>query len=233
MMGEKLLPYAKRLITDYDTLIDAIHLEAPTRYLRIAYTGPLEQRLLQQTIPLFHHHYPNVDIQLANYSMVQLTKVVEANECDIALVVPKEVDDPHYYHRMIMQRPICVAVSKSSPLASFTEVAMDQLFDQKFVVLWPQASTHASQQIRTWLLDMGWPKSNIIYADNIESQLLMVSLNEGITLMPKGKYDDSIQLIPLVQPSNLIHTTEAVWKEDDPIVLTMIDLLTRQSNINT
>lgn len=230
--GKQLLPKAMQLVNDYDALLKSIPSgKEKAKRLTIGYTGPLEKALLQKTIPLFHQSYPHIDIQLEAYGMQAIDGAINQGMCDLVLTVSGEVNDRQLSHRQIMVRPMDVAVSIHSDLANRQSIAFEQLKSYRFVVLRPDASSKVSRKIRQWLIDLGWDLSNIIYADNIESQLLMISLNEGISLMPRGQYasQDAIKLIPLKDSLGLHHVCEAYWYPTNELSGKLVAMLSEQA----
>ena len=189
----------------------------------------MEQQLLLAAVPVFHRVHPEIDVQLRQCSMAAIGEELENNECDIALAVHGEIRMKGCHHAEVLRRPICVAVSAEAALANEKMLTMEQLKKRRFVVLRPDASTRTSKLIHQWLISLGWQESMILYADNIESQLLMVSLGEGITLMPEGIYPPGIRLVPFADKENFVHRTEAVWKGKSSLCEEMIHLLQKEA----
>ncbi len=228
--GKILLPKAEALIEAYQEILGCFAAgKKQEAKLTIAYTGPMEQQLLLAAVPVFHRVHPEIDVQLRQCSMAAIGEELENNECDIALAVHGEIRMKGCHHAEVLRRPICVAVSAKAALENEKMLTMEQLKKRRFVVLRPDASTRTSKLIHQWLISLGWQESMILYADNIESQLLMVSLGEGITLMPEGIYPPGIRLVPFADKENFVHRTEAVWKGKSSLCEEMIHLLQKEA----
>ena len=93
------------------------------------------------------------------------------------------------------------------------------------IVLRNDVCVHASEEIQKGLLADGWPLERILYADTIENQLLMVNLDQGITLVPAGRYPDGICLVPITGEQLPVHRLEAVFRAPSPLCSVMIRLL--------
>ena len=228
--GRILLAKAETLLAAYQDILDSFHVdEEDGKRLTIAYTGPMEQQLLLATVPVFHRIHPETEVQLGQYSMADIGEELENGRCDIALAVSGEIRLKGCHHAEVLRRPICVALSEDSPFGEEETLTMEQLKDCRFVVLRPDASTRTSKAIHEWLISIGWPESMILYADNIESQLLMVTLGEGITLMPEGVYPPGIKLVRFADKSGFVHRTEAVWKRKSSLCEEIVRILREEA----
>ena len=228
--GYQLLPKARQLIASYTDILQTIKADQTKTHLRIGYSGPLEQQLLQKTIPLFHRRMPHVDVQVSSYAMADIEDALRTCRCDIALAVPGEINPTQFYHEHILTRPIYVAVSTQCSLAQVKSLKLSDLITYPFVILREEVSNQASHTIHQWLLDQGWSEQNIVYADNIESQLMMVEVNTAISMMPYGKYSDAITLLPLDESGIAEHISEAVWRNDNECNRQFLKLLKQTSD---
>ena len=223
--GHRLLPKARQLIETYTDILETLKTDQTKSHLRIGYTGPLEQQLLQKTIPQFHRLMPHVDVQLSAYAMADIEDALRSGRCDIALAVPGEINPTQFRHERILSRPIYVAVSNQSPLVHEKSVKLKDLLTYPFVILREEVSNQASRTIHQWLLELGWSEQNIVYADNIESQLMMVELDSAISMMPYGKYSEAITLLALEESDIADHVSEAVWRNDNEWIRQFLKLL--------
>lgn len=224
--GERLLPRAQALLRDYQEISRLFDREKERENkLVVAYAGPIEQQLLLSAIPEFHRLCAEADIQIRQRPLPAMGRELESGECDLALSLPGEVGAKGFHHATIMEKPICVALSVRSPLAEKPFLRLEELRDSRMILLRSDACVHASGQIQQWLLAGGWQPARFLYADTIENQLLMVNLDQGLTLVPEGRYPQGIRLLPLIGDEPLIHRTEAVYTDHSPLVSTMVRLL--------
>ena len=222
--GRRLLPKAERLLACYQDILDDIAgMKQEMRSLVIAYTGPMEQQLLLKAIPCFNQEHPRVVVQVRQLKMTAIASALENGECDLALAIPGEVAQKDYQRLTVMQRPLCVALSENHPLAKRKALSLADLAGNGIVLLRPENSANARGEIRFWLCDNGLQGENLLFADTIEDQLLMVNLNQGITFVPEGSYPTGICLVPLIEGTK--HRTEAVVKRMTPLCRSMIRAL--------
>ena len=69
--GKIFIEKAKRLLVDYNELIMSVKPRNDDK-ITIAYTGPLEQKILLKAIPKYQSKYPHHSIELKQYSMVEM-----------------------------------------------------------------------------------------------------------------------------------------------------------------
>lgn len=224
--GEKLLPRAQTLLQEYQEIRRIFSREqTKENKLVIAYTGPLEQQMLLRSIPEFHRLCAQTDIQLRQRPMSAMGRELESGECDLAMALPGEVEAKGFRHVTVMEKPVFVAVSEHSPLAAREALSIEELHNCNMIVLRNDVCVHASEETQKGLLADGWPLERILYADTIENQLLMVNLDQGITLVPAGRYPDGICLVPITGERLPVHRLEAVFRAPSPLCSVMIRLL--------
>ena len=205
--GKIFIEKAKRLLVDYNELIMSVKPRNDDK-ITIAYTGPLEQKILLKAIPKYQSKYPHHSIELKQYSMVEMKNALIENKCDIALSIPNEIVDDNFYHVIVAKRNIMVAISyknkenskhccnKNKEIKN-NLLSLKELNKYNVVLLKETSSINASEAVKLWCIKNGWTKQQILYADTIENQLLMVILNQGITFLPESDYSNDICLVPL------------------------------------
>ena len=221
--GEYILPKIQKLVREYDDILFSVKPNHDNK-ITVAYTGPLEQNLLLRAIPKFHTMCPKVSIELRQYSMAEMSEALEHRKCDIALTIPEEININNYFHVIVAERPIMLAVSKKNRLASKKAVCIKDIINESMIVLNEDASAKASETINFWCIQMGWNIEKILYADTIENQLLMVALNQGITLVPYDLYQNNICLVKLKDDMQM-HKTEAVFIRTSKQINQMVECL--------
>ncbi len=222
-IGECILPKIQNILKDYNDILVSVKPNYDNK-ITVAYTGPLEQNLLLKAIPKFHTMFPKVSIELRQYSMAEMGDALEKGKCDIALSIPDEIKINKCFHVIVAERPIMLAVSKKNKLASKKSIYIKDIINQNMIVLNEKASSKASETINFWCIQMGWNTEKILHADTIENQLLMVALNQGITLVPNDLYQKDICLVK-VNDNIQSHKTEAVFMHTSKQINQMIECL--------
>lgn len=226
--GKIFLEKAKRLLVDYNELVMSVKPRNDDK-ITIAYTGPLEQKILLKAIPKYQSKYPHHSIELKQYSMVEMKNALKKNKCDIALSIPNEIVDDNFYHVIVAKRNIMVAISYKNKEIKNNSLSLKELNKYNVVLLKETSSINASEAVKLWCIKNGWTKQQILYADTIENQLLMVILNQGITFLPESDYSNDIRLVPLKEHLDM-HKTEAVFVYNTPHINEMIECLKRANS---
>ena len=226
--GKIFLEKAIRLLVDYNELVMSVKPRNDDK-ITIAYTGPLEQKILLKAIPKCQNNYPHHSIELKQYSMVEMKNALKENKCDIALSIPNEIVDDNFYHVIVAKRNIMVAISYKNKEIKNNPLSLKELNKYNVVLLKETSSINASEAVKLWCIKNGWTKQQILYADTIENQLLMVILNQGITFLPESDYSKDIRLIPLKEHLNM-HKTEAVFVYNTPQINEMIECLKKANS---
>lgn len=226
--GKIFIEKAKRLLVDYNELIMSVKPRNDDK-ITIAYTGPLEQKILLKAIPKYQSKYPHHSIELKQYSMVEMKNALIENKCDIALSIPNEIVDDNFYHVIVAKRNIMVAISYKNKEIKNNLLSLKELNKYNVVLLKETSSINASEAVKLWCIKNGWTKQQILYADTIENQLLMVILNQGITFLPESDYSNDICLVPLKEHLDM-HKTEAVFVYNTPHINEMIECLKKANS---
>ena len=161
--------------------------------------------------------------------MVEMKNALKENKCDIALSIPNEIVDDNFYHVIVAKRNIMVAISYKNKEVKNNPLSLEELNKYNVVLLKETSSINASEAVKLWCIKNGWTKQQILYADTIENQLLMVILNQGITFLPESDYSKDIRLIPLKEHLDM-HKTEAVFVYNTPHINEMIECLKRANS---
>lgn len=221
--GAHLLPYAQATLSAYQAMMDAMK----ARYgritaLTVAYTGPLEQQLLHRAIPGFCAEHKDVEIHFRQYPMSHLNDALRQGACDIALSIPSEIRLSGCHSVTVLEHPTLVAVSTASPLAEKQLLSLADIHALPIVILQPDASLAAAKSIHQWLLSLDFSEEQILRADTIEDQLLMVAANQGISFMPQGLTNAGIRLIPLREDILAPHKMVACFKRNDSVTMAFV-----------
>ncbi len=221
--GEQLVPLAEKLVRDYEQLISEMEaLSDRKKRLTVAYTGPMEKEILRKAIQAYRLKHPGTQIGIRQLPMAETGQALQTGDVDIVLTIPGEISIQGVRSVNIMRKSILAAIGDPDPLCRKKQVTIQEL-KMRPVVLLQEASAHAPRVIADWLLQAGWKRDQIIYADTIESQLLMVCLGQGITFMPEGEYGEGIHLIPM--DTKMEHRTDAYYLCDTGEIRELVQIL--------
>lgn len=134
-------------------------------------------------------------------SLTAMSDALYRGQCDMVLTLPGEIDQRNTYQEVLYDVPMIAAVSEASPLAEKSVVSLSDLRAHPLILLALDQSRSGRGAIHDWAQNLGFPNQSIIYADSADMQILMVSLNLGISFFPARKpaYFKGVKLIPLTE----------------------------------
>ena len=199
--GEQFLPYAERLMGIQLELQDAFADAHRVSAIHIGYNGPLEKELIVDAYLSLHPHLPNLVIHPLYLSLTAMSDALYRGQCDMVLTLPGEIDQRNTYQEVLYDVPMIAAVSEASPLAEKSVVSLSDLRAHPLILLAPDQSRSGRGAVHDWAQNLGFSHPSIIYADSADMQILMVSLNLGISFFParKPSYFKGVKLIPLTE----------------------------------
>lgn len=164
--------------------------------------GALEGYAYEEFLPKyllpFEQLHPKVHIEFNLYPLHELREQIENLDVILSNNLEYEAEKDHAFVKLD-DLEFCLAVSKDHPLARKRGVTMREISHEKILVFSPRTSpvamNHASRAFQG--LD-GTPQ--LIPVENGSSQLMRVSFNQGVAIIPPASaigYEKKISLIPI------------------------------------
>jgi len=201
--GHCLAREAKVLLADYRHL--CLVMEQQSRQnsaLMIEYTGPIEQSLIKKAMERYSRKNEEYSVQFRYTGQSAARADLMSGACDAVVSVSDEFADDTDVSRILLARnPIKVAMNPGHPLSQkYGPVSLEELRRENIVILTPDAAQQGNAIVSGLLInELGVSESNIIQVENIETQLLQISLGQGVSLLPVTKeiLDYGIAFMPL------------------------------------
>lgn len=196
--GTEFLPFAEQVMHIELEMKDTFANTRKQSVVHIGYNGPLEKELMVEAYLKIHDKFPNLVIEPMYMSLAAMPDALYRGQCDAIITLDGEVKQQGIYQELIRDVPMVAAVSKVSPLAAKEIISIEEMTQYPIVLLAPDQSKSIQSEIHEWALRLGFPEEGIIYADSTDLQLLMVSLNLGVSFFPQveSSYLQGIELIP-------------------------------------
>ena len=212
--GAQFLPYAQQVMSIELELKDAFTNMQNTRVVNIAYNGPLEKEMIVDVYLDLHKRMPDLVIHPMYMSLAAMPDALYRGQCDVILTLPGEVLQKDTYQEVIARLPMVAAVSAASELAAYPVLDMAMLNRHPLVLLAPDKMKNINSRIQDWATRLGFPEESIIYADSTDLQILMVSLNMGVSFLPQkeASYLKGVKLIPVSTDLGYHHAILAARK---------------------
>lgn len=222
--GNVFLHEAKAILERMHTAVGKVR-EASTGLvgtLRIGYTKGYERSNLSNTLRSFHLEYPNILITCYRCDTDMLASGLFNNDYDIIFTWDSTniLQESGIEYRLVELAPLVVALYAGHPFAQRTSLSRRELKHDTILYMSPSATgesfgdNHFMELYRL----AGYQPDILFRSNDIESILMMVAAEEGISILPsyvtnKLKDADNLVFVPLVGEGEY-EKIISVWKKD-------------------
>lgn len=224
--GHAFLRDAKGILKRVDQAIDHVQ-EASIGLagaLRIGYTKGFERSNLSDLLRTFHLKFPSILATCYRSDTDRLASGLLRNEYDIIFTWDSSelVKDETISHRLIERSPLMVALYNSHPLAQRSSLNRRELKNESILFMSPSGTGESiGDSFFYKLYQKAGYRPNILFRSNdVESILMMVAAEEGVSILPhyitrKLINADNLTFIPLTGEHETMEII-AAWKRDNP-----------------
>jgi len=191
--------------------------------LRIGYTKGYERSDLSNKLRSFHREYPNVLLTCFRHDTDMLAAGLLNHEYDIIFTWDSTNirQNEELETRLIERARLVVALYASHPLAQRTFLLRSELKSETILFMTPSSTgeSYGDAYFMQLYQNAGYQPNILLRSNDVESLLMMVAAEEGISIVPDyctAKLDDAENLvfIPLVGDEE-VEDILAVWHRDD------------------
>lgn len=224
--GSVFLVEAKAILERMDTALSRVR-EASTGLvgsLRVGYTKGYERSDLSQKLRSFHQEYPNVLITCFRHDTDMLASGLMNGEYDIIFTWDstnlRATDGVEY--RLIERVPLVVALYGSHPFAQRKTLCRGELKGETLLYMSPSSTGYSTGD--DYFLELyqkaGYQPNILLRSNDIESILMMVAAEVGISILPgycanRMSNVDHLVFVPLLGDEETEEIL-AFWRENDP-----------------
>ena len=190
--------------------------------LRIGYTKGYERSNLSDRLREFHRDYPNILLTCFRCDTDMLAAGLLNGEYDVIFTWDSTNirQDSQVETRLIEQARLVVALYGSHPFARRTALRRSELKNETIIFMSP-SSTGASfgdDHFMQLYQQAGYHPSILLRSNDVESILMMVAAEEGISILPAYCTDklinaDNLLFVPLLGDEET-EDILAVWRKD-------------------
>ncbi|WP_342041610.1 LysR family transcriptional regulator [Bacillus sp. OTU2372] len=184
--GTQLLKDAKGVITHYEKAISNARL-AENRLsgnIKIGYLG-LEKTFLPRLINQFTKTYPDVNIELIQYTRDTLNASLKLGEIDIGFTFSLSIDKyTEIVSRKISNIPFAVVMNSEHPLANHKKISINSIASEPIIVINQEISPDGFKHIFELFTKNGFSPNIVQECSQFETVLLMVEAGIGISILP-------------------------------------------------
>lgn len=190
--------------------------------LRVGFTKGYERSGLSNTLRKFHTEYPNVLIACYRRNTDFLAQGLLKDDYDIIFtwdsteLVKNEAVECH----LIEKSPLVVAVYGSHPFAQRASLSRKELRKEPILFMTPSSTGESVGDMRFYELyeEAGYQPNILFRSNDVESLLMMIAAEEGISILPayvtqKLVNAENLVFVPLVGKDEVVEII-AAWKKD-------------------
>jgi len=192
--------------------------------VRIGYTKGYERSDLSNKLRAFHRDYPNILLTCFRCDTDMLAAGLLNGEYDIIFTWDSTNirQDSQVKLRLVERARLVVALYGSHPFARRTALRRSELKNETILFMTP-SSTGASfgdDHFMQLYQQAGYLPNILLRSNDVESILMMVAAEEGISILPAYCTDkltnaDNLIFVPLIGEEET-EDILAVWRKDDP-----------------
>ena len=206
--GSVLFQEAKGILARMDTALSRTR-DASTGLvgtLRVGYTKGYERSELSNKLRAFHLEYPNVLITCHRCDTDVLAAGLLNGEYDIIFTWDStNIRAEEVEARIVEQVPLVVALYAGHPLARRTTLRRTELKNEAILYMSPSATgdSYGDSYFMALYRQAGYQPNILLRSNDVESILMMVAAEEGISILPAYCTDkltdaDNLAFVPLV-----------------------------------
>ena len=223
--GAVFLKEAKAILVRMDTAVSRAK-EASTGLvgtLRIGYTKGYERSTLSDRLRVFHRRHPNILLTCYRQDTDELAAGLLNREYDIIFTWDSTNirQDPQAQWRLVERAQLAVALYGSHPFAQRTALRREELKNEQILYMTPSATgaSFGDAHFMSLYQRAGYQPNILLCSNDVESILMMVAAEEGISILPAYCTDkltnaDNLIFLPLLGEEET-EDILAVWRRED------------------
>lgn len=192
--------------------------------IRIGYTKGYERSDLSNKLRAFHRDYPNILLTCFRCDTDMLAAGLLNGEYDIIFTWDSTNirQDSQVGFRLVERARLVVALYGSHPFAHRTALRRSELKNETILFMTPSGtgSSFGDDHFMQLYQQAGYLPNILLRSNDVESILMMVAAEEGISILPAYCTDkltnaDNLIFVPLLGEEET-EDILAVWRKDDP-----------------
>ncbi len=234
--GEQIYRHIKSILREYEDIcnIAALAQKDELGHLQLGIMGNGLTETARKLIVAFKRQYPNVTLELKEYTEVELFRAMEMNWADIAFVIHIPELLRNKINRILIETSRdCVAIHRDNPLSGRTSIDFAELRDQPFIVLRETKSEMGYNHVMSLCLQNDFSPYIAAKVDSASTALSAVDCGLGCTIIPEAIREitgKNVVFVPLNNVSD--NRYEAVWHKNytNPWIDKFVEFLSVQLN---
>lgn len=223
--GNVFLSEARAILERMNTAVSKVR-DASTGLvgtLRIGYTKGYERSNLSNTLRSFHLEFPNILITCYRCDTDMLAAGLFNDDYDIIFTWDSTniLQEESIEYKLMELAPLVVALYAGHPLAKRNSLSRRELKDETILYMSPSGTgeSFGDNHFIELYRQAGYQPNILFRSNDIESILMMVAAEEGISILPsyitsKLADADNLVFVPLIGEGEY-EKIISVWRRDD------------------
>ncbi len=241
--GHSFLRDAKAILARVDLAVHRVH-EASIGFvgtLRIGYTKGYERSNLSEILRSFHEKYPNILVSCHRFDTNQLSSGLFKDEYDIIFTWDSSelCENPDIQYQLNERSPLVAALYPHHNFSQRNVLSRKELKNETILFMTLSSAGDSTEDMSFYQLyqDAGYQPNIVFRSNDIESILMMVAAEQGVSILPsyatqKLMNADNLIFIPLQGEKEYVDIISA-WKitNDNPVLHRFVEHLKEHTGI--
>lgn len=181
--GQKIVNQAYKILDEVSNLdrIAEINQDGSKIKVSIGAFPTLCPYLMPEILPLIKDQFPDISISLVEEKTDILVDMLEQGKLDFAFLATP-TDGYQFQRKTLFKDKIYAAVAKTNPLSKNKSVSIDDIIKENLMIL-DEGNCLRDQTLK--LCTLSNYNNNDFKGSSLETLRQMVSIDEGVTLIPK------------------------------------------------
>lgn len=180
--GNRLLPHARRIESEFNQSIAAVRETEPVRLLRIGILNTISMRLVSPAIQAMLEADPNLNIEVLDGTERELSAKLLQERIDFALMLVGRGSD-RFEERKLFEEGYVVALPSAHPLADSAAVNAEQLANSVMIV---RRQCEVLSETSRFFTERGVRPFFAYRSSRDERVMSMISAGLGLTIAPSS-----------------------------------------------
>ncbi len=185
--GVALQDHAVQILARLDTALRDVRAvgQGGAGRLRLAFVGSASHGLLPILIKSFRSFYPQVELVISTMNNADLHRALISRDIDIAVARP-ELRDVELRSEVLGREKLVLALPDNTPLASKSEIALQDLADQTFVLYPRRPRPSYVDTVLSICQHEGFSPAKLELTQDFQSAMSLVSVGVGVSVVPQS-----------------------------------------------
>lgn len=216
--GEVFLKEAKDILARYEQAVKKTKdaMSGSEGSIHLGFSGPTEAEIVYEIVKEFQNKYPYVKIHVSSNDFKQLSVNLEDGIYDVIIALAGEIENFNYIQKLtIKNEQAFLAVSRDHPKAGKKIINAQEIADEKIIMLSEDCGQLNFEHMISTCKKDGYLPNITERVSSIDTLILMIELNRGVSILPRSMIHNSNDKIALIEIANTHHSfvIDMYWRK--------------------